>query len=436
MKLDYSLIHLLLACALFPGYYTLGPLFKIALMPYVSYLVLTRNARLIPALAIHFIPGSTVSTLILVCCSLLPATQIKELQRKKLATLYLIAALPLPLIFYRTATLFKQTTLSWADVLQSPTLYLGIFPFFYGVLSSTTFDRKVFNQVLLVLVFAMFLQLLYPTNFTVRYVFLAVPVFFTFLFLSFIAPQLTITSKLFSLAIPLASCALIVIGAIQLTFAVLATTAVAITFILARLWSSRTVSKFPLGKLLAFAAILLTVYLVNDGLTSDQNVDAASITEARSLNDLISALRFKAFGDRAPLWAGAWRGIYEERNLWPPERPPFISYETASGVKLEVDFGAHNIGLELLRHFGIAIGVTGILVYLAIIVHVSTTIFRRALSLQLLILGATVLASAFVGGIVGQYVLMCNYSFLLMSLAGIVYGYPWNPGQLRGRRLD
>jgi hypothetical protein len=432
MKLDYSLIHLLLACALFPGYYNLGPQFKIALMPYVCYLVLTCNARFLPALAIHFIPGSTVSTLILVCCSLLPATRIKELHRKKLATLYLIAALPLPLIFYQTATLFKQTNLSWAEVLQSPTLYLGIFPFFYGALSSTTFDRKVFNQVLLVLTFAMFLQLLYPTNFTVRYVFLSVPVFLTFLFLLFIAPQLTIASRLFSLVIPLGTCGLIVTGAIPLTFAVLATTAVAIAFILARLWSSQTVSKFPLGKLLAISAILLTVYLVNDGLTSNQNVDSASITEARSFDDFFAALKYKAFGDRAPLWAGAWRGIAAGRNLWPPERPPSIFYETLSGVELEVDFGAHNIGLELLRNFGIVIGVLGILVYLAIIVHLSTTVFRRELPIQLLILGATVLASAFIGGIVGQYVLMCNFSFLLMGLAGIVCGFTENPGRLRG----
>ena len=258
---------------------------------------------------------------------------------------------------------------------------------------------------------------------TIRYYFLALPLLMTVALSALMTTRRTDVTR-WILVSSLLFVALILMGKFKLTFTIIFSTVVAVLLVYTHTHWKVVVRGLPIGKLLGLFAIILTIYVVmSTGERGGVGYGVRGVGQIESLGDILPALEFKAFGDRGILWAGAWDTLVRENNIWPPIQPPLLNYVMSTGHELEVTFGAHNIGLELLRQYGFVVGFIGILVYLTMIGYVGRVFVLRPKYRLMMIVGAEVLATALVGGLVGQYVLMNNFSFLLTGLAGLVYGY-------------
>jgi hypothetical protein len=135
-------------------------------------------------------------------------------------------------------------------------------------------------------------------------------------------------------------------------------------------------------------------------------------------------LQFKAFDDRAVIWAGGWDTIIKTELWWTPYDVPQYSYETNKGADIEnVEYGIHNIGLELMRNYGIMVGGFITLIYLLFLIQgPGKYIFRNRKLDGLSILASACIGTGLVGAFVGQFVLMVTFSLILMSISGILFG--------------
>jgi hypothetical protein len=304
-------------------------------------------------------------------------------------------------------------------------MYFGLFVFFYSVLLSPQYHPLIGERILWVFIVASILQIfvMHDTTTVVRYVALSTPIFFAILFYSFFQRG---TEKL-NISLVLKIFPLMVIAAIgakrlPLSFAILLCTILPILFLFSRLHLRGALQSIPIGKWMIFLAILSTVYLVGFAETRAYfggNSTAQNISDIKDFTDILPALEFKALGDRKPLWEAAWRAIVEEKSLFPPIEPRKISFGASD---VEVDFGAHNIALELLRYYGLIAGTIGTLVYLGLLGRMARIVVSYRVDSLLFIFGVTTFTNAFIGGVIGHYVLSDNFSFLILGLGGICYG--------------
>ena len=221
---------------------------------------------------------------------------------------------------------------------------------------------------------------------------------------------------------PVLFLALIPAGLLTVTFTLIVIAMMSILFVASFAYFRPILKWVPIGRGLVALAVLATVYVLSSaGEQVGIGYGARTVGEVNSLGDILPALEFKAFGDRGILWGGVWSVLVQENNVWPPIQPPLVSYE-AGHKMLEVTFGAHNIGLELLRQYGFVVGSIGLAVYVNIVLAVGKGVSVYNLHPLTLVIGAVVLATSVIGGLTGHFVLMNNFSFLLMSLAGIVVG--------------
>lgn len=421
-RIDRGLFQLGIAFLLLPGYFLLGAEFKFLMIPYVLFLLFSRKAAYFPALLVHFLPGSLVSQVILAGCAVLPLVKWRRLGRYRIKMLYWVSFLPLLILGYIAGQKFFFLGYSWVDVANDLAIYLGLFGFFYGVLIADQVNRTVIERVFWVLLISVFIQTSGLVEGTIRYIFLGIPLLTTVAISSLLITR-RIDISLTTL-VPLLLSMPLILRNIN-TFTIVLSTIIAILLVFAHTHWKILVRRLPVGKVLGGLAILLTVYVVSttdEMAVGGQGRNAADI---ETWGDILPTLEYKAFGDRGTVWVGAWNILVRENNIWPPDQPPQLGYEVGQKT-MEVTFGAHNIGLELLRQYGFVVGFAGIGVYLAIMGYIGRTFVSRTANRLMLIVGAVVLA-VFFTGLVGHYVLINNFSFLLTGLAGIVYGYSSKP---------
>lgn len=418
ITIDKGLFHLLAALCLLPGYFNLGQEFKIVMIPYVSYLILDKRASYLPALLVHFLPGTLVSQAILAACAVLSLINLKLLLKLRLGTALVVTILPFPLVVFAAIRSGEPII----EVGQYLSLYLGLFAFFYGSLIADQVDEKIVKRVLWVLFGCALLQTTGFTGGTVRYYFLAVPA------LIIVGASRLIPGARWHFSVWLSLAAVIIVtlilsGVLKVTFIILFSTIVAILLLLARIHWTRVVKGLPVGKVLVIFALVITGYMAAPVSSEYAAYDQSKgIQDIEEIDDVLPALKFKLFGDRGLLWKGAWKTVQKHNGLLPPEMPSPIVYVTNEGLRLQVGFGAHNIGLELLRSYGWLAGAAAAGMYLLFLSYSGVALVRSDQRNILLPVLAAVTAVAFVGGVFGHFVLNNNFSFLLLALGGVGYG--------------
>ena len=137
--------------------------------------------------------------------------------------------------------------------------------------------------------------------------------------------------------------------------------------------------------------------------------------------NLIDQILFKTFADRGLIWTGVFNGIISNTELLPPIKEWKIKYFDANEAEHEVNFEAHNLILGLVRTNGYLCGLIMIYIYLDTMKSLHRTRpylvgFQRILATSLLGLGIAVF-------ITGQYTLQINSSFFFMFSTGGLIGY-------------
>lgn len=418
LRLDKGALHLLIALVMLPGYFLLGPEFKAAAIPYVVFLVLSRRAAYLPAVLIHFMPGTIVSQCALLACAFVGIINFGRLGTLRLRGVFLLTTAPMLLLLH--AAIDPGRTI--VEVAQYLDLYLGLFAFFYGAVLAEQMSEKVVRRVFFILVISLLMQILGWPESPTRYYFFAVCAL-TVAIAGFVIPKARWTVPFGLVLAFVVLVGAVFAGLLQLTFIVAFSALIATALILSRLFWGGVIKGIPIGKLLAGFALISTIYLATPGV--QQQVDDYSVRgigEIESVEDLLPALRFKLLGDRSTLWVGAWDVIRNYGGILPPSTPPPISYYLVSGSQHQVNYGAHNIGLELLRCYGWLVGLICILVYLIYLGYIGFGLLHVEINSLLFPILAVVMSLALVGGMFGHFVLGNNFSLLLLSLAGAGYG--------------
>lgn len=419
-------LHLIIAFIAFPLQRSLGPEFQFVMMPYVFYLVWSRNPLFLPALFVLFAAASTSSYVILLTTFFVTAVNIPVLCKMGLRWLGCLALFPAPILIWQTSQRALALELGVVEILTPLPYYLGLFPFFYGVLIAPRVKQEVLNGLYVSLFLLPFLELLPNQVSTIRAFWMSFPLFFALLGAK-LCLRGRLDLKMRGLLLSPVLLVLSVVGVLQLSFTLVLSGIVAVFAVCA----SRNRWRKALGiiaqpkVIILFVALMLVILETRSRysvLQPDTPVAAKEVSRSE-WRELLLFLKYKAFDDRARIWAGGWSRIVEDKLLWPPYEAPAFSYISSRGRQVEgVVFGVHNIGLELMRNYGIIFGAMLALVFLLMLIKgPGEFLLQGCVNNSALLLAATCLGTGLGGGLVGQYVLTVNFSFLLMSLSGIFY---------------
>lgn len=422
------LLHIAIAIMLLPAYQTLGEAFKYAVSPYILYLVWKREPAFLPALVIHFSPGSTISYLILLTTFILTITNLNTFRKMRLKWLMLLTFLPLPIFLYQTFVRVFDMNLGLIDTIRPLGFYLGIFPFFYGILLFPKFNETIWKALIFVLFILPFLKFMPGIDMNIRAYWFSFPLFFT------LCGSILFYQELFKFKatiIGAAICFLVItagLGILGLKFTLIFSGFVALaSLILSIRKSTFFLSFFARSKVIILATLLVAGIIA--GINKYGNVGSIDTQNLSYFNwdDFWLLLQYKAFDDRAVIWAGGWELVKGKDMLWPPYSPPSYSFYNARGsIISDVEFGIHNIGLELMRNYGLVVGAIITLAYAMMLIKGPGKLLLNKQSngyKYLILFSATCLGTGLVGGLVGQYVLMPTFSLILMSISGVLFAY-------------
>lgn len=422
------LLHIAIAIMLLPVYQTFGESFKYIVAPYVLYLVWKRDPAFLPALIIHFSLGSTISYLILLTTLILTITNLPTFRKMRLNWLIFLAFLPFPIFLYQTGVRIFEMNLGLIDTIRPLGFYLGIFPFFYGILLLPKFNESVWKALIIVLFILPFLKFMPGVDMNIRAYWFSFPLFFTLIGARLIYPKFF---KLDTFIIWFAGSFLIItagIGILGLKFTLIFSGLVALVcLILSIRKSTAFLYLFTRPHVIVFAILLVSGIIT--GINEYGNVGMVNTENLSYFNwdDFLLLLQYKAFDDRAVIWAGGWELVKGTDMLWPPYAPPSYSFYNARGSIIDdVEFGIHNIALELMRNYGLIVGIIITLTFAFMLIKgPGKLLLNKKLSYNNypIIFSATCLGAGWVGGLVGQHVLMPTFSLLLMGLSGVLYGY-------------
>ena len=418
------ILHLVIAFLCFPLYYVFGEAPKILLLPYVCYMVWSQNPIYLPALLIHFTPGTTVSLFILLMCLIVSIVNLKKIKQRNLRVLFRLYLLLLPVFLYWFYINLTKNHIGFSLSLTYISFYLGLFPFFYGLLISNRVTKKIFDKIILVLFILPFLSFLPLEIGVVRAYWLSLPLFGAILltyfssFRKYLKGNYKLLSVFFvGVMVLISSMKFTLLMSLLLGFLI---------FILNLKRKYNWVSIFS-GKKLILLSVLIVVLIMQN--VSDYSVVTSYNQQAirstgmsfSDVGDFITFLKFKAFDDRAIVWVGGWAYLLDIGHYWPTGLVPEYSYTTNTGVVIdEVSYGIHNIGLELMRNYGIVIGAIITIFYLYIIGGLTKQLPEKE-NVFILLLASVLIGVGFIGGMVGQFVLQPTFSFIFFSLIGVIY---------------
>lgn len=419
---QHIFIHIIIALMCLPIHYYMGEMFKLALLPYIIFMLYSKNPNYLPALIIHTTPGNTVSLVVLFATIWLAMANFKKLKQTGVAPLLvcLLIVFPVFLYFLYEGIFIKNIGLSFS--LQYLGFYLSFFPFFYGVLIADKITKAHWVSIVLVIFLMPIIMLLpLPERIVIRLFWLALPLSICLFVVSFFSNKLKVRGvdfKFWSILF------ILFIGIpYGLKFTPIFSALIAILILIFYVKGYKSLFNLLTSFRVGIVVLILIVLAINNigGYSTYQQIDIANF-EIVDFESFMTYLNFKTFDDRAVLWKGAWDFLINKSFYWPTGEVPSYSFQTSSGRDIEdIEFGAHNLGLELMRNYGIVFGVYLISIYLIIITKLNI-VFSSTKNPFILILTATLMGLGIAEAIVGQAVLMPIFSFTFLGLVGSCYG--------------
>lgn len=415
--------HVFLALVFLPMQIFMSEAFRLLLLPYVLYMVFSKNPAFFPALLIYATPGNTISLFLLASCLIVGVFNLNTLRIFKVRNIFisLIVVLPIFLFFLFYGLFVSKIGLSHSLLYLN--YYLSFFPFFYGIIISSKFKRDHWRAIVLVcfmLPLIMFIPL--PEKISIKLFWLSLPLFIVFLVIQLFGDE----RKFRVYDVDFGKWGVIFV-VLAYFFYELRFTPILCAIISCIILFLYSISKKFLIKFLTAGKIGCVIFLVmllainsREEFSINRQIDIGDY-EISNFNSLITYLKFKTFDDRAMIWKGGWDFLVSNAHYWPTGSAPAFSFKSAMGAEIDdVEYGIHNIGLELMRNYGIVLGVYLTLIYITIMLKLNI-VFRNVKNSFILIFSAVLLGIGIGGGMVGQLVLMSSFSFAFMGLVGLCY---------------
>lgn len=426
--LSKGFLHFVIAIIILPFQQYFSEVVKFAFAPYVFYLVYTKNPIFIPALIAYVTPGTTIAFAVLFSTFVVTLFYVPVLRKYGLGKILLLSLFPLPFVLYLSYQRIFELGEGLIGILVPIDFYLGLFPFFYGVLCF----KKFGNDSLWGIFLALFVLPLFTTfdiiDYSVRIYWLSYPVFLTVFFSAIYlrTKNRRLDKGLFILSL------LFMIIQLSPKFTVLFSGIVGLLIIYLRARNRQFTLSFLAGwkvVVLFVAVVFLIISYTGKGIDSlnSQNISWDEKSYYESWETFKEKLYFKSFGDRAPIWAGSWNTLKDEtaHYFFPPLVPIEFTMQALSGSTIESDnLAIHNLLLELIRNYGFLIGISIFVTFMFyLVLGPGEFIFMSINGYRVLsFLAAGTLGSGIVGSLVGQYPLISTFSISMISICGVFYG--------------
>ena len=408
-------VFAILSLAVF--YPLLGQLFAALLFPYVAYMVFSKKAGFLPALAIQAsVGGGMVAIIIFISFMILSVVNYKNYDRNIRVVFWLLLSV-LPIVGHLA---FQRYSLD-GDTIQlalvnAGMLYFGLFGFFYGFAISRGVTKQIIMTLIwgVILIFILILSDITPFQ---RITLLIPSACLGVVALWFKRKQISHPMLISALILSI----YLIINSEDSTFTNLAM--MGFTFLL--VWFYYKGKSKAIMAMTGIAPFCLIVWLLYVGITTYKGVDVSREIEGINLtsyDDLMARLQFKFFGDRAPIWSGAFNQVIVNNSLFPIHDLSNVIQEIQLGAEIEFEAGAHTTFLEYLRKYGYLVGGVLIFCYIRLLI-----ISRRLFNIPnidpifIVLLASAVSVGIFVA-LTGTSAVLTAYAILSFGVYGIAYG--------------
>lgn len=394
------------------AYTYMGGAAKLFVFPYVVFLVLKNDIDYFPALIVQLIAETFTIYIILFACVILTIINIRKLIQSDIKWIVILLLSIIPYIIWHFCYRVIFLHIPIIEAMDQYFLFLGIFPFFYGMLLSKQFTTGKFKELIIFL----FIAFLYSNIVFIRILFFLVPFFFTY---SFYSLYLNIKGNSISLFSIFSIVTLLLCLRNFATFTLILTSiyATLLVFIYFRKWTITI--NLSTGIIPFIFIFIFMIYAMNN---YKKNEDKFDLDSKITLQNSIERASAKAFEDRAPYWKGALDGIISEHNILIPFQINNVVADVGTEKSIEITFGSHTLFLELIRQYGIPIGLLLNIIFIILAIKIGGILRIENIQHNYIILACVTLSIFSIGSMNGTFPLQGNFSLLMMSTAGMCYG--------------
>jgi len=416
-------IHFFVALVLLPFLFVSSEILKIAIAPYLLWMLFQKDFKYIPALFLYSATGTTISFLILVGCLIIAILNYRKYLTIQTRVLFILSLIPLPIMIFNVGQRFFILQQSFLEVVPFTFYYLGLFPFFYSLLIKNVKINVLYNYIFVISLLTVILQYLFFKDLVfLGTVYLAIPFFVAHLFLYRSLRRIGYSIYLFYIAVFVSFLGLT--GIISLTTGLLFSALIA--SLIAAYYQFRSRLSLLIPGILIFVTFSIVIFAIStfDDSKVIQSESKSLETDLNILdiNSIVSRAKFKLLEDRAPLWSAAFIKFVNNGSLWPVKSNEDLIYGIQSfDSYYEVDLAAHNLYLELVRNYGIIAGIVISISYLSMIFKGFLPLTRGFENSKIVILSSLVISIGIYSTMGGQFPLMGFFSFIFMGLAGYMY---------------
>ena len=423
MKESYKpYVHAVIAIiALF--FYDRGGQAFIALMaPYVIYMVIKKDANFLPALMIHCSSGTSIQYAIFISFMLVCIIDAgKILSNKKLRPLFIMLLGVLPIYIVLIVQKMNYDSFTWQAAFNYTCCYLSFWAFLYCVLLSNTISSRILSTIIVsIVVLYLFGNVLNFINISrLSSIFMLLSLVYGF-FIILKTKYFVVGFVIMVLGVPA-----FLFGE-HGTFTSLISVIYAISVII--LWDRR---KRFISKTMGWIPFIVIFIIIFYGIINYRTVDLGNYSDSMdfsSWSGFWSRLRFKLYGDRAVFWDAGWDQLMYYTPWFPKHNMPDIIVYDLEGRIAEVEFGAHNSPLQLLRIFGFIMGGVLIVCYM-IMTILSSDYFKLFNSNRWEVpLFAISITNTIVVFLTGTLSMLPEFALFSFGLMGVAYGKYINQG--------
>lgn len=418
MKPNHIIQAIIGILALLVGYPRGGSLFVLLMIPLVIYLIIRKDAGFLPALMLHCASDTSIAYAVfwgmMIMC-IINSRIIWKDPKTRFIFLVLLSLFPLYVWL-----LYQKVTLDYMllqRALYYTTYYITFWGFLYCYLISGSFNRNTVKLILVAFLIMWLISTIFPDVRHARVFFMTV-----FLGVVYGAYLLYLKKRILGILTLLVFFPLFYSSG-EITFTELLVLLYALTIFI--LWSFNKNS--IVKKSVSIAPYLVIFVLMIYGINNYDNVVVYAIDDKMDFSDWKSfsnRAQYKFFGDRAIYWDASWKQLVEYKPILPLHNIPNIStYSILTGKLLDdLEYGAHNTPLQLLRIFGFLMGSLLIVIYIYITVISSNIFITKSVKAIMIPLFAVVFADVVILFLTGTAVMLSSFALFSFGLLGVAYG--------------
>jgi hypothetical protein len=403
---------------------TLGSLLAVPLM---IFLTSRRDISYWPAMMVLFAGSAYASYAFQATTLLISAYYIKTIIQKAPICKWLITVyyMLLPIVVYlyiRNAMVF-----GWVSTfsIQQLLYYLPISIFFYGIVCTNTWNKRISQVFPMAFISLMILKRYHSIDDEF------VPI--AGMFFVYSCASSSLIAWLF-MADKRKQGVLLISGVLALTSAMSSGSTLTIfSTVVYAILVCLSASLFPksvLRGLVSWLWVLIIMGLMYYGITHYSNKRLKTsergsstyeeLQQKWSLSNIKERILIKFYGDRSVLWAAGWENVKQPPYVLPDFIKMPVYVESEGGSRYETDLAVHNYYIEALLECRWILGSGLILLYVWILALASRWFNLKRIDYGLLPYGATVMACGYIHAMSANAV--NSYPHLLLGFAGVMYG--------------